>query len=77
MFRNSFVKIDNPIEDKIINEIDANTSNLTNVELTYTPVIPKISANAIIPFFGKYSIFDIFLDKINQIPRPEKIIKTE
>ena len=77
LFRNSFVKIDNPIEERTINEMEANTSNLTNAELTYTPAIPKISANAIMSFFGKYSIFDIFLDKINQIPIPEKIIKTE
>ena len=36
----SLVKIDNPIEVRIINEMDANSSNRTNAELTYTPVIP-------------------------------------
>ena len=36
-------KIDNPKDAKIITEIDANTSNLTKVELTYTPIIPKIN----------------------------------
>ena len=74
---NSLVKIDNPIEERIIIEIDANTSSLTNAELTYTPVIPKIRTNAIMSFFRKYSMFDVFLDKTSQIPMPENIINTE
>ena len=52
LFKNSFVRIDNPIEERIIIETDANTSNLTNAELTYIPVIPKIRTKAIISFFG-------------------------
>lgn len=32
--KNSFDNIDNPNEDRIIIDIDANTSNLTNAELT-------------------------------------------
>ena len=77
MFTNSFVRIDSPIEERIIIETEPNTSNLTNAELTYTPVIPKIRTKEIISFFGKYSMFDIFLDKISQIPMPENIINTE
>ena len=73
----SLVKIDNPIEVNTINDIDANTSNRTNTELTYTPVIPKISTNTFISFLIEVSFWEIFLDKSNQIPIPAKIIHKE
>ena len=47
-FKNSFeINAVNPNDAKIITAIDANTSNLTKVELTYTPTIPIINANPI------------------------------
>jgi len=43
--KNSFVNAVKPKDAKTITAIDPNTSNLTKVELTYTPIIPKINAN--------------------------------
>ncbi len=57
--------------------MDVKTSNLTKTELTYTPVMPRISKNTVISFFTKVFVCDIFLDKINHIPIPAKIIQTE
>ena len=42
------IRIDNPIEDKIITEIAPNTSSLTNAEEKYTPRNPIMRANAAI-----------------------------
>ena len=57
--------------------IEANTSNLTKVELIYTPTNPKINENDNISLEIKLEfLFWIFLIS-NQIPIPEKIIKTE
>ena len=46
----------------MIKEIDANNSNLTNTELTYIAVMPKMSKNTRISFFTKVLIilFDLF-----------------
>jgi hypothetical protein len=71
------LSIDNDMEAKITNERDANNSNLINVELTYTPVIPKISTNTFISFFIKILDSNDFFDKISQTPIPAKIIKIE
>ena len=48
--------------------MDANTSNLANVALTYTPVIPRISANT-----------DMSSLRLNasHAPSPTNIIKIE
>ena len=55
----SFNKKVNPNDDKIITDNDANTSNLTKVELTYTPKNPKINENdffAMRGILGQYVI---------------------
>ena len=59
----------------MINERDPNNSNRINVALTYTPIIPKIMINALNSFF--IIVSEDFLDKINQTPSPEKIIRIE
>jgi hypothetical protein len=46
-------KMDNAIEERIINDIDAKTSSRINDELTYTPLIPIISTNTFISFLIK------------------------
>lgn len=57
LFKRSFTSTDNPNEDNIIKDKDAKTSNLTNAELTYIPINPKINENEIISFFNKTRIF--------------------
>jgi len=75
--KNSFVRAVKPKDAKIITATDANTSNLTKVELTYTPTSPKINEKDNMSFLIKLEfLFWIFLI-INHIPMPEKIIKTE
>ncbi len=75
--KNSFVKAVKPKDAKIITATDANTSNLTKAELTYIPTSPKINEKDNISFLMKFEfLFWTFLI-INQIPIPEKIIKTE
>ena len=77
VLKNSFVNAVKPNDAKTITEIDAKTSNLTNVEAVYTPMIPKIKANDNISFLIKLDfLFWEFLI-INQTPKPEKIISTE
>ncbi len=41
--KNSFVNAVKPKDARMIIAIDANTSNLTKVELTYIPTSPKIN----------------------------------
>jgi len=75
--KNSFVKAVKPKDAKMITATDANISNLTKVEPTYTPTIPKINEKDNMSFLIKFEfLFWTFLI-INQIPIPEKIIKTE
>ena len=67
--------MDKATDVRMINERDANISNLINAELTYTPVIPIIMINALNSFFILVS--EDFLDKISHTDIPEKIIKIE
>ena len=71
------VKIDNPMEARMMTDNDANTSNLTNAELTYTPAIPIINTKDIESLFREISDFEIFLCKISQTPSAAKIINME
>src|SRR3989338_11369921 len=77
LFKISFTSTDNPNEDNIIKDKDAKTSNLTNAELTYIPINPKINENKIISFLIKPEFFIWYFFTINQIPNPAKIIRIE
>ena len=49
------------MEARMMTDNDANTSNLTNAELTYTPAIPIINTNAFASLLREISDLDIFL----------------
>ena len=53
------------MEARMMTDNDANTSNLTNAELTYTPAIPIINTKDIESLFREISDFEIFLCKIS------------
>ena len=65
------------MEARMMTDNDANTSNLTNAELTYTPAIPIINTNAFASLLREISDLDIFLCKISQTPSAAKIINIE
>ena len=65
------------MEARMMTDNDANTSNLTNAELTYTPAIPIINTKDIESLFREISDFEIFLCKISQTPSAAKIINME
>ena len=70
------IRIDTPIDDSIITEIELITSNLTNAEPKYIPRNPMMRANAAIsPLIFKE--WFTFFWKRNHPPIPAKIIKIE
>ena len=75
-FRIFDIRIDTPIDDNTIIEIEPNTSNLTNAELKYIPRNPIMRANtAISPLIFKERF--TFFWKSNHAPIPAKTIKIE
>ena len=75
-FRIFDIRIDMPIDDNTITEIEPNISNLTNAELKYIPRNPIMRANtAISPLIFKER-FTFFWNS-SHAPSPAKTIKIE